>query len=234
MGPHHVDADAPRPDAPGDRAAPHHAGGDAWGLASARVSGVGMLAADARLARACPRVWATVQCTHGRVGRDVWQRPPPGAALWCLGVAGAHPRGAMQKGLDRGAQASEPPSSAIATQARHALGNDSDDTPGWLTPTRQWRWGRVRNHVAFSLLHPRRSPEACAARIDVWAGLLVREGDGVAHAWDARLGKLSDQSHDRPDAAGRFACRLRRELDALWVCVVHGGVDTTTTRAEWA
>jgi len=34
MWPHHVDADAPLPYAPGDRAAPHPAGGDAWGLAS--------------------------------------------------------------------------------------------------------------------------------------------------------------------------------------------------------
>jgi transposase len=41
--------------------------------------------------------------------------------------------GAMQKGLDRVAQAITPHDTAMATQARHALVNDIDETP-WLAP----------------------------------------------------------------------------------------------------
>jgi transposase len=40
---------------------------------------------------------------------------------------------------------------------------------------------------------------------------------GEWRAWYARLCKLLDQYHDRADDAGRFARRLLRELDSLWV-----------------
>jgi transposase len=57
---------------------------------------------------------------------------------------------------------------------------------------------------------------------------------GEWRAWYARLCKLIDQYHDRHDDAGRFARRLLREMDALWVFLVHGGVDATNNRAERA
>ena len=40
---------------------------------------------------------------------------------------------------------------------------------------------------------------------------------GEWRAWYARLCKLIDQYHDRSDEAGRFARRLLREMDSLWV-----------------
>ena len=57
---------------------------------------------------------------------------------------------------------------------------------------------------------------------------------GAWRAWYARLCKLIDQYHDRHDEAGRFARRLLREMDSLWVFLVHCGVDATNNRAERA
>jgi transposase len=198
--------------------------------------------------------------------------------------------GAIQKVLDRVAQAIEPHYTAIATQARHAPVNYIDETPWFLTHTLQWLWVMVSDRAAFYLIHPRRSKEAFAALIDDWAGILVSDGYGVyqtwvahrqtclAHliraarsladrqspelaacgtwalaelqrlcymatapptggewrAWYARLCKLIDQYHDRHDDAGKFARRLLREMDSLWVFLVHCGVDATNNRAERA
>jgi transposase len=198
--------------------------------------------------------------------------------------------GAIQKVLDRVAQALEPHYSAIATQARHALVSYIDETPWWCANTLHWLWVMVSKQVAFYMIHPRRSKEAFAALIDDWAGILVSDGYGVyqnwvqarqtcvAHlirtarslaerqnaelaacgawalaelqrlchmatapptggewrAWYARLCKLIDQYHDRPDDAGRFARRLLREMDSLWVFLAHYGVEPTNNRAERA
>ena len=57
---------------------------------------------------------------------------------------------------------------------------------------------------------------------------------GAWRAWYARLCKLIDQYHDRHDAAGRFARRLLREMDSLWVFLTQRGVDATNNRAERA
>jgi transposase len=196
--------------------------------------------------------------------------------------------GAIQKVLDRVAQAIEPHYSAIATQARHALVNYIDETPWFLTNTLQWLWVMVSDRVAFYMIHPRRSKEAFATLIDDWAGILVSDGYGVyqtwverrqtclAHlirtarslaerqhvelaacgtwalaelqrlchmatapptggewrAWYARLCRLIDQYHDRQDDAGRFARRLLREMDSLWVFLAQHGVEPTNNRAE--
>ena len=198
--------------------------------------------------------------------------------------------GALQKVLDRVAQALEPHYSTIATQARHAPVNDIDETSWWLTTTLQWLWVMVSDTVAFSMIHPHRSKEAFAALIDDWTGILVSDGYGVyqtwverrqtclAHlirtarslaersnpelaacgtwalaelqrlchmatapptggewrAWYARLCKWIDQYHDRTDDAGRFARRLLREMDSLWVFLVQRGVEPTNNRAERA
>ena len=198
--------------------------------------------------------------------------------------------GAIQKVIDRVAQAIEPHYMAIAAQARHAVVNYIDETPWFLTNTLQWLWVMVSDSVAFYMIHPHRSKEAFAALIDDWAGILVSDGYGVyqhwvqarqtcvAHlirtarslaarnhpdlaacgtwalaelqrlchmatappaggewrAWYARLCKLIDQYHDRQDDAGRFARRLLREMDSLWVFLAHHGVEPTNNRAEWA
>src|SRR4029434_4380262 len=50
----------------------------------------------------------------------------------------------------------------------------------------------------------------------------------------ARCGKWIDQYHDRTDDAGRFARRLLREMDSLWVFLAQHGVEPTNNRAERA
>ena len=198
--------------------------------------------------------------------------------------------GAMQKGRDRVSQAIAPPYTALATQTRSALGHDMDEPPWFLPHTLQWLWVLVRDTAALSMIPPRRSQEALAARIDAWAGILVSDGYGVyqrwaqarqtclAHlirtarglaerqqpdlaacgtwalaelqrlchmatapptggewrAWYARVCHLIDQYHDRPDDAGRFARRLLREMDSLWVFLIQHGVEPTNNRAERA
>jgi transposase len=57
---------------------------------------------------------------------------------------------------------------------------------------------------------------------------------GEWQAWYARLCKLIEQYHDRHDDAGRFARRLLREMDSLWVFLAHYGVEPTNNRAERA
>jgi transposase len=198
--------------------------------------------------------------------------------------------GAIQKMLDRVAQAIEPHYRAIAQHARQAPINYIDETPWFLTTTLQWLWVMASDSVAFYMIHPHRSKEAFAALINDWAGILVSDGYGVyqrwaqarqtclAHllrtarglaerqqpdlaacgtwalaelqrlchmatapptggewrAWYARLCRLIDQYHDRPDDAGRFARRLLREMDSLWVFLVQHGVESTNNRAERA
>ena len=198
--------------------------------------------------------------------------------------------GAIQKVLDRVAQAIAPHYSAIATQARQARVNYIDETPWFLTNTLQWLWVMVSDTAALYLMHPHRSKEAFAALIDDWTGMLVSDGYGVyrhwvqarqtclAHlirsarglaardhpalaacgtwalaelqrlchmatapptggewrAWYARLCKLIDHYHDRQDEAGRFARRLLREMDSLWVFLAQHGVEPTNNRAERA
>jgi transposase len=55
---------------------------------------------------------------------------------------------------------------------------------------------------------------------------------GEWRAWYARLCRLIEQYHDRPDDAGRFVRRLLREMDSLWVFLAQHGVDPTNNRAE--
>jgi transposase len=57
---------------------------------------------------------------------------------------------------------------------------------------------------------------------------------GEWRAWYARLCKLIEQYHDRADDAGRFARRLLREMDSLWVFLAQPEVDPTNNRAERA
>jgi transposase len=57
---------------------------------------------------------------------------------------------------------------------------------------------------------------------------------GEWRAWYARLCKLIEQYHDQQDDAGRFARRLLREMDSLWVFLAHHGVEATNNRAERA
>jgi transposase len=91
--------------------------------------------------------------------------------------------GAIQKVLDRVAQALEPHYRAIATQVRHAPVNYIDETPWFCTHTLQWLWVMTSELGAFYMIHPHRSKEAFAALIDDWAGILVSDGYGVYRNW---------------------------------------------------
>src|SRR5215467_9623088 len=91
--------------------------------------------------------------------------------------------GAIQKVLDRVAQAIAPHYTAIATQVRHAGVNYIDETPWFLTHTLQWLWVMVSDAAALYMIHPHRSKEAFAALIDEWAGILVSDGYGVYQSW---------------------------------------------------
>jgi transposase len=198
--------------------------------------------------------------------------------------------GAIQKVLDRVAQAIAPHYTAIATQVRHAVVNYIDETPWFLAHALQWLWVMVSDTAALYLIHPHRSKAAFAALIDDWTGILVSDGYAVyqnwvqarqtclahlirparslaerAHpdmaacgawalaelqrlchmatapptggewrAWYARLCKLIDQYHDRQDDAGKFARRLLREMNSLWVFLTQHGVEPTNNRAEKA
>src|SRR4029453_13576077 len=57
---------------------------------------------------------------------------------------------------------------------------------------------------------------------------------GEWRAWYARLCRLIDQYHDRPDEAGRLVRRLLREVDSLWVFLVQHGAEPPNTRDERA
>jgi transposase len=57
---------------------------------------------------------------------------------------------------------------------------------------------------------------------------------GAWRAWYARLCKLIPQYQERSDDAGRFARRLLREMDSLWVFLSHQGVEPTNNRGERA
>ena len=52
---------------------------------------------------------------------------------------------------------------------------------------------------------------------------------GEWRAWYARLCRLIDQYHDQHDDAGRFARRLLREMDSLWVFLPSMGSSRPTT-----
>jgi len=57
---------------------------------------------------------------------------------------------------------------------------------------------------------------------------------GEWRPWYARVCRLIEQYHDRTDEAGRFARRLLREMDSLWVFLMQHGVEPTNSRADRA
>jgi transposase len=57
---------------------------------------------------------------------------------------------------------------------------------------------------------------------------------GQWRAFYARLSHLISQNHDRKDETGKFARRLLREMDSLWVFLEVQGVEPTNNRAERA
>ena len=57
---------------------------------------------------------------------------------------------------------------------------------------------------------------------------------GEWRAFYARLSRLINTNHDRKDEAGKFARRLLREMDSIWIFLEVEGVEPTNNRAERA
>jgi transposase len=142
--------------------------------------------------------------------------------------------GAIQKLIDRVAQAIAPHYGAIATQARQAPVNDSDEPSWFLTNTLQWLWGMASDTAAFYMLHPHRSKEALAALIDDWAGILVSDGSGVYQAWGTgrqtclahliRTARgLAERQHPDLAACGAWALAAIQRLCPLATAPPTGG-----------
>jgi transposase len=109
------------------------------------------------------------------------------------------------------------------------------------------RWGQARQTC---LAHLIRTARGLAARLQpdlaacgAWALAELQRlchrakappTGGEWRAGYARLCKLIEQYHDRQDDAGRFARRLLREIDSLWVFLTQCGVEPTNNRAERA
>jgi len=88
-------------------------------------------------------------------------------------------------------------------------------------------------------LAQRSDPEIAA--FGKWAAAEIRRLSHMAHApptigeWRAfyaRLSRLVTNNHDRKDDAGKFARRLVREMESLWVFLAVKGVEPTNNRAE--
>ena len=88
-------------------------------------------------------------------------------------------------------------------------------------------------------LSERSDPEI--ARFGTWATSELQKLCHMSHetpmigewrAFYARFIHLITRNIDRPDAAGRFARRLHREIDSLWLFLVEQGVSPTNNHAE--
>jgi transposase len=129
-----------------------------------------------------PRFSALMGELAGTYGHGRWMVQTLCASVFGVPIS----LGTIQKVLDRVTQAIDPYDTWIATQARQAPVNSIDETPWYCDHALAWLWVMASEHVAFSMIHPRRSTEAFAALIDDWAGILVSEGYGVSQHWGAR------------------------------------------------
>ena len=109
------------------------------------------------------------------------------------------------------------------------------------------RWAQARQTCLAHLIRTARAlaerPHPDLAACGTWALAELQRlchmakappTGGAWRAWYARLCRLIDQYHDRQDDAGKFARRLLREMDSLWVFLAQQGVEPTNNRAERA
>src|SRR5215831_19403209 len=141
---------------------------------------------------------------------------------------------AIQKVLDRVAQAIAPYYVAIATQARQSAVNYIDETPWFCTHTLHWLWVMASARVAFYMVHPRRSKEVFAVLIDDWAGILVSDGYGVYQSWVARrqtclahlictARSLAERQHAELTACGSWVLAELQRLCHMATARLTGG-----------
>ncbi|HXH08199.1 MAG TPA: IS66 family transposase [Alphaproteobacteria bacterium] len=92
-------------------------------------------------------------------------------------------QGAIQRCVERAAEAIEPYSEAIAKQARAAPVNHVEETAWDQQGVLAWLWGMVNTHVALFKVQASRSKAAFEVLVERWAGIVVSAGYGVYPPW---------------------------------------------------
>ena len=137
-----------------------------------------------------------------------------------------------------------------ARRSKEAFFELIDDCAGLLVSDGYGVYQKWMNARQTCLAHLIRTARGLAARpqpelaaFGAWAQVELQKlcqmakappTGGEWRAWYARLCKLINRYHDQDDDAGRFARRLLRERDSLWVFMRHQGVDPTHNRGERA
>ena len=85
-------------------------------------------------------------------------------------------QGAIQRAVDRGAEAIKPHYEAIAATAREAKMNYIDETSWYQHGGLAWLWVMANATVAFFKVQASRNTAAFEALIERWAGILVSDG----------------------------------------------------------
>jgi transposase len=119
----------------------------------------------------------------GELAGIVGARRSAGHDLCASVFSRALSKGAIQKLVERGAEAIVPHDTAIGEVARPSLVHAIAAT-SWLTHgDRPWLWVMANPAVAYLQRHPNRSKAAFGQRIGDWTGLLGSDGDGVYQSW---------------------------------------------------
>lgn len=132
-------------------------------------------------------------------------------------------QGAIQKVIDRGAQAIEPHYQAIKEVARATPINHLDETPWYNRGRLNWLWVMANKGVSLFMIHDRRSKEAFEQLIGSWAGILVSDNYGVYKNWSnqrqsclAHLIRRAKGLAERADPElARLGTWARKELKRL-------------------
>jgi transposase len=145
-------------------------------------------------------------------------------------------KGAIQKMVDRVAEAIGPHYTAIGEVARTSPVNYIDETSWLLHGDRQWLWVMANPAVAYFQIHTHRSTAAFAQLIHDWRGILVSDGYRVYQSWEglrqsclAHLIRTAQGLAESVDAGmAHFGGRVHAEVQ--WLC--HMGTERPTV-GQW-
>jgi transposase len=134
-------------------------------------------------------------------------------------------RGAIQRAVDRVAEAITPHYEAMATQAGRARVNDMDETAWDQQGVLAWLWVMVKTTVALFKVHASRSQVAFEALIEHWTGIRISDGYGVYCQWgQARqtgLAHLIRRARGLTERQDPELARFGRRVLAEWPRLVH-------------
>jgi transposase len=162
---------------------------------------------------------------------------------FCASVLGVPiSQGAIQRCVERAAEAIEPYYEAIAKQARAAPVNHVDETAWYQHGVLAWLWVMVNTNVALFKVQASRSKAAFEALVERWAGILVSDGYGVYQHWMhqrqtclAHLIRRARGLAERKDPElARFGRRVLAELQRLvhWATAPPTGGEVQTWYAR--